>query len=111
MSTLGKIWENRSKIAEGIKNSIFKKEDVEKIAEHRMNICASCPDIDTEGNKCAIPGTQPCCGQCGCKLSLKIRSLSSDCGNEKNPLWKAVITQDEEDKLREHMGWSEEDSE
>lgn len=103
MSTLGKIWENRHKIAEGIKNSIFKNEDVEKVAEERMKICAVCPDLDTGGTKCEIPGTQPCCGQCGCSLHLKLRSLSSGCGNEEDPQWDPVMTQEQEDELREQL--------
>jgi hypothetical protein len=52
-----------------------------------------------------IPGTQPCCneklGGCGCSLSLKTRALSSDCPKG---YWKAELTQEEEDQLKEKLG-------
>jgi len=40
-----------------------------------------------------MKGTQPCCGDCGCSLHLKQRSLASGC-----PLdhWKPVLTEEEE---------------
>jgi hypothetical protein len=40
-------------------------------------------------------------GGCGCSLSLKTRALSSEC-----PLgyWKAVLSEEEEDKLNEKLG-------
>jgi hypothetical protein len=45
-----------------------------------------------------MKGTQPCCGDCGCSLTFKTRSLSSDCPQGK---WDALITEEEEDKLDE----------
>ena len=107
MNTLGKIWENRYKIAEGIKNSIFKKEDVEEVVKERMKICAPCIDLDVEGTYCEIAGTQPCCKQCGCSLHIKLRSLSSGCGNEEDPKWNPIITQTEEDELKETIGYDD----
>jgi hypothetical protein len=94
------IWKSKGQILEGITNSIFKKEDVEEIAKERMNICLFC-DLYTETDTgCMIPGTAPCCNQdlggCGCSLSLKTRSLSSECPND---YWKAELTEEEEDKL------------
>jgi len=90
---------------EGIKNSIFKKEDVELIAQHRMQICKDCALYDVQGDGCMVPGTQPCCninmGGCGCSLTLKTRSLSSDCPMNH---WKAEMTQQEEDLLNEKLG-------
>ena len=44
-----------------------------------------------------MPGTQPCCGECGCSLALKIRSLSSGCPISK---WDAMLTDEEENKLK-----------
>jgi hypothetical protein len=101
--SLIKIWKNKGKIYEGIKNSIFKQEHIEEIAADRMSKCRECPHIDNEGSKCELPGTAPCCGLCGCKLSLKTRSLSSACADEGNERWKAVLTEDEEDKLNENL--------
>lgn len=109
MSSLGKniikIWKSKGQIIEGITNSIFKKEDVEEIAQHRMQICQDCALLDVQGDGCMVPGTAPCCnekkGGCGCSLSLKTRSLSSECPLGK---WKAELTQDEEDKLNQKLG-------
>jgi hypothetical protein len=109
MSSLGKniikIWKSKGQIIEGISNSIFKKEDVEEIAEQRMTICSTC-QLYTEDNKgCVVPGTAPCCderqGGCGCSLSLKTRALSSECPLGK---WIAELTEDEEDKLKQKLG-------
>ena len=100
-----KIWKHKDQILEGIKNSIFKKEDVETVAEYRMFICKNCDLFDETGKGCMVPGTQPCCdetkGGCGCSLSLKTRSLSSECPLKK---WKAELTEYEEDLLNEKLG-------
>jgi hypothetical protein len=109
MSSLGKniikIWKNKGQILEGITNSIFKKEDVEEIAQHRMQICNQCELLDVQGEGCTVPGTNPCCnekkGGCGCSLSLKTRALSSECPLGK---WGAELTEEEEDKLNEKLG-------
>lgn len=93
MGNLIRIWKERNKIAEGVKNNIFKTKHVEDIAFFRNEICRVCEFIDTTGAKCAIPGTQPCCGECGCSLKLKTRSLSSDCPRG---FWKAELTEEEE---------------
>lgn len=99
------IWKNKGQILEGVMNSVFKKEDVEEIATERMNICRNCHLYDTQGYGCLVPGTHPCCneknGGCGCSLEFKTRSLSSDCPLNK---WKAILTQEEEDKLKEKLG-------
>jgi len=90
------IWKNRKQILEGVKNSIIRDKFVEEIAEQRMILCHACPKKDIEGTSCVMPGTQPCCSLCGCSLSFKVRALSSDCPAHK---WKAVITEEDEDKL------------
>lgn len=100
---LNKIWSNRKQILEGIKNSVFKQDDIEQIAAERMSICQECPDFDTKGDNCLVPGTQPCCSQCGCALEFKLRSLSSGCGNEEEPRWHALLSQEEEDALNEQL--------
>jgi len=90
-----KIWENRNKILEGIKNSVFVNEAVEAIANERLEICKVCPsdNFDTEGESCSVKGTQPCCAGCGCCLHLKTRSLSSGCDLDH---WGPVLTEAEE---------------
>jgi hypothetical protein len=100
-----KVWKAKGQIVEGITNSIFKREDIEEIAEQRMYICKGCSLYDEEGTGCFVPKTQPCCNQdkggCGCSLSLKTRALSSEC-----PMgyWKAELTEEEEDKLNQKLG-------
>lgn len=99
------IWKSKGQILEGITNSIFKREDVEEIAKHRIDICIFC-DLYTENDTgCIVPGTAPCCnknlGGCGCSLSLKTRALSSDCPKGH---WHAELSQEEEDKLNEKLG-------
>ncbi len=95
-----KIWKAKNQILEGIKNKIFKKEDVELIANERLHICIKCPYIDEKGDKCYLKGTQPCCSLCGCDLSLKTRALSAECDIKK---WNAVLSEEEEDKLNESL--------
>jgi hypothetical protein len=91
-----KIWKERNKILEGIANSVFKKEHVEQVAAHRKAICTTCPSLDLTGEKCAVIATQPCCGECGCSLNLKTRSLSSSCPKGH---WEAELTEAEEQAL------------
>lgn len=102
------IWKAKNQIYEGIKNKVFKKEHVEDIAARRLRTCESCPHIDKDGSKCAVPGTKPCCGLCGCSLALKTRSLSSECADEENKRWKAVLTDEEQDKLYEDINYDPE---
>jgi hypothetical protein len=94
--SIREVLKNRNKILEGIKNKVFKKEHVEAEAKLRWAICKECEYLDTEGNNCAMPGTHPCCADCGCSLSIKLRSLASECPKKK---WSAYLTEDEEDKL------------
>jgi hypothetical protein len=90
------IFKNIDKIAEGIKNNVFKKEHVEAVASDRFKECIKCSLFDAKGNDCLAPGTQPCCSDCGCTLSFKVRSLSSECpkGN-----WSSLMTEETEELL------------
>jgi hypothetical protein len=98
MKTLKTIWENRAKILEGVRNTIIRDELVEDVAKMRRDICDTCEYLDSKGKDCAVKGTQPCCADCGCSLTFKTRSLSSECPQGK---WDAIITEEEEDKLDE----------
>lgn len=102
------IFKNIPKIFEGILNYFLKEEHIEEIAEARLVICAECPLVDRTGEKCLIPGTQPCCGECGCKLALKARSLSSECPHPDGPRWKAEMTEEEQDKLYKRIDYDPE---
>jgi hypothetical protein len=96
MATLLEVWKKRNKILEGIKNSVFTNEHIEELAASRNAICQECEFIDREGVKCFMPGTQPCCGVCGCSLKFLQRSPSSECEKEK---WLSVMSEDEEIEL------------
>lgn len=92
---------NIKQVYEGVKNRMFKKQYIEDIADYRWKQCKDCDELDLTGDKCAMKGTQPCCGDCGCSLSIKTRSLSSECplkGDKKR--WSSLMTEDEEFKLR-----------
>lgn len=104
MKSLITIWKEKGNIIEGIRNSIFSRQDVEIIASARMNVCDTCPHFDDKGVSCLVPGTQPCCSKCGCKLSWKTRSLSSECPISK---WRAVVTPQEEDLINKQLGLPE----
>jgi len=91
---------NLDQIAEGIKNKIFKRDDVEAVAKVRWLECKVCPLLDTKGDHCAVNGTQPCCSDCGCSISLKIRAMSSDCPKGR---WKAIMPEEMEDELKKQI--------
>jgi hypothetical protein len=100
-----KIWKTKGQILEGLTNSIFKKEDVEEIAEQRMDVCYHCQLYTEADPGCMVMGTTPCCDQrqggCGCSLKFKTRSLSSECPLGK---WKAELTEEEENQLNQKLG-------
>ena len=89
-------FKNIDKITEGIKNNIFKKEHIEAVATDRFQICIKCSLFDAKGDDCLAPGTQPCCSDCGCSLTFKVRSLSSECPKG---YWDALVTEDQEDLI------------
>jgi len=94
------IFKNADKIADGIANSLFKKEHVEAVATDRFQICVKCSLFDAGGDKCVAPGTQPCCGDCGCSLAFKVRSLSSECPKG---YWDAYTTEEEEELITKQI--------
>jgi len=100
MKDVVKIWKEKDKILEGVKNFMFKNADVENIAAERMATCDTCPEIDHTGSKCMVPGTGPCCGLCGCSLSLKTRALSARCDAGK---WEALLTMEEQAVVDQHL--------
>ena len=95
MGKFSQIWEARKLILEGVTNTVFKKAFIEEVAKYRQEICNTCEYND---GKCAIPGTGPCCGACGCSLIFKLRSMSSVCGlanmldKTKPPKWYPMVT-------------------
>jgi hypothetical protein len=97
LKQLKEAFKNADKITAGVINTIFKRKEVEAIAEARFKICQECHMLDNQGDKCFAPGTQPCCGDCGCSLSFKTRSLSSACPLGK---WEAWLTDEQEEQLK-----------
>jgi hypothetical protein len=91
-------------ILEGIKNSVFKKDHVEAEAALRWSICKTCPSLDMKGDKCVAPGTQPCCGDCGCSLGFKTRALSASCPLGK---WQALMDEETEHKLKTNINYED----
>lgn len=94
------IFKNADKIADGIANSLFKKEHVEAIATSRYQICIKCSLFDAQGNDCVAPGTQPCCSDCGCSLGFKVRSLASECPKG---FWDAVTSEEQEELINNQI--------
>ena len=96
---LKKLWKARRQILEGVTNTVFKKEFIEKVAAYRKKICDKCKHNDGE---CEVPGSGPCCGACGCSLTFKLRALSSACGLttlNKDPLWLPILSEEDEDRI------------
>ena len=103
MSRLNKLinaFGNMPQIFEGIRNKVFTKSEVEEIAMIRWDICTRCRNFDTVGTYCAVPGTAPCCKDCGCILNLKVRSMSSSC-----PIgeWAAFMDEETEKNLQDSL--------
>jgi hypothetical protein len=65
-----------SEIFEGWKNYVFENPEIEKLARERMTICSNCEKL-RKNNTCKI---------CNCIMSIKTRSLESECAHE-NKYW------------------------
>lgn len=100
MKNVIEIWKHKGEILEGIKNNVFKQEHVESIATERYTVCQKCDRLDLEGSECLVPGTGPCCGECGCSMKLKLRSLGADCPLGK---WDAILTHEENYLLQKQI--------
>ncbi len=91
-------------ILEGIKNSIFVREEVEKIAQTRLEICQVCPKSSGNKNKDFFdPGKyysalrpDDHCSECACNIHAKTRSLHTSCPINK---WPAVASKEEAAKI------------
>lgn len=95
---------NIKHIIEGIKNTIFVQEEVEKIASQRMEICETCPKNSFNSKKSFFdPGKYYSsirpdvhCTMCACNLHAKVRSLHTNCPIDK---WGSVATKEEAAKI------------
>lgn len=95
---------NIGHILEGIKNSVFVREEVEKIAHTRYEICQSCSKNSANKSKEFFdPGKyysslrpDEHCSECACNIHAKTRSLHTSCPIDK---WSAVATKEEAAKI------------
>jgi hypothetical protein len=86
-------------ILEGLHNSIFVNEEVEKIAQERYNICKECPSNSKNYSKLEVKPEESNyyskyrpdehCVECACNIHAKIRSLHTACDLNK---WSEVAT-------------------
>jgi hypothetical protein len=101
-------------IIEGIANSVFVKEEVEKIANERHEICKICPKnskvirkIIDETENGFVPTIEPGpyyseirpdehCSMCACNIHAKVRSLHTSCPINK---WDEVASKEEAAKI------------
>jgi hypothetical protein len=84
-----------------LKNNLIKQDHIEALYEERKEICDGCPFMKEKGSLlCTMPGTQPCCPECGCSLAVKLRSPDAAC--PKN-FWGPVMTNQEVHLLNIHL--------
>ena len=106
---LQKAWENKGQISEGFYNAyLSQNKEIREEALRRLKICRTnqCgyynPEGKNEGDMIAVfPGAESC-GACGCKLYEACHSLSKTCSlidKGQEPLWSAILTQEQEDEL------------
>lgn len=95
---------NIKHIIEGVKNSVFVKEEVEKIAATRYEICTACPkNSNNSGQDFFDPGKyyseirpDEHCSMCACNIHAKVRSLHTHCPIDS---WLAVASKEEAAKI------------
>jgi len=90
-------------IFEGVWNSVFVKEQVEKVAVERTLICRGCSmnsEHQKKYNKYKTFRPDFHCTVCGCDLHLKTRALSQECPLGK---WKAEMSQEEEFNITKRL--------
>jgi hypothetical protein len=89
-------------LLQGAFNSIFVKEEIEKIAGQRLAICRGCPFNSINAQKTGYETSRfdEHCTDCGCNLHMKTRCLSCKCPKDK---WGIEMSEDEELKLNEKL--------
>lgn len=71
------------KLIKAIKKKVMNEDAF--LASERLEVCNSC---EMKGGKCAVPLTDPCCGVCGCSLSLL--KFSDECPHPDGNKWKDI---------------------
>jgi hypothetical protein len=100
---------NLKHILEGVINSVFVKEEVEKVANFRYDICRVCNKnskvIKEQKERGETPEPGPYyselrpdehCTMCACNIHAKVRSLHTSCPIDK---WSAVASKEEAAKI------------
>jgi hypothetical protein len=103
------LWKNVRQIYEGWKNDLLPsahmKEQIELISQQRIKICEGCTyHSEVRKRKLGYSSLRMDvhCTHCGCPLSKKTKCLSCSCPLEK-PLWTAVLTAEEDEKIKTQM--------
>jgi hypothetical protein len=84
-------------IAEGWKNVIFKKDDVEQVATVRLDICNNC-EWHSKNSKAKLKRPDDHCTKCGCPLMSKTRCMSCSCPDDR---WFAIADENEQEGSKE----------
>lgn len=90
-------------ILEGAWNSIFVKEEIEKVAKERQDVCAGCSmnsDHAKRFNKYKTFRPDYHCVSCGCNIVMKTRAMAEHCPLGK---WLAQMSQEEEYELTKKL--------
>lgn len=90
-------------ILEGTWNSIFVKEEIEKVAKERQVICAGCSmnsDHQKRFNKYKTFRPDYHCVSCGCNIIMKTRAMAEWCPLGK---WNAQMSQEEEYEITKKL--------
>lgn len=80
-------------VTQGLINSIFIKQEVERVAEERNNICLAC-EFHSDKNETIRPDTH--CTKCGCNLHIKQRAMGYGCEEGK---WHPVTDEKTSDAI------------
>lgn len=108
LETLKLAWENKGDIAEGFYNTyISLDKEMKEEAQRRKEICEFniCGYYDKEGKPetSAIPG-EPACSICHCNTKLMVHAMEKTCSLaklDKEPLWTAITTNEQEKEVAE----------
>lgn len=73
------IWQNRGIILEGIKNRLFARGKVKRIAEKRLAVCNVCQYNSSNSAKSSYKVPFKHCTLCGCSLNIKPYAMESEC--------------------------------
>ncbi len=88
MRKLKPLFDKRSRdgLIEGVKNKLFKNDDVERVFNERAEICAGCELIEddfvpiSDDNE-KVSGKM--CGSCFCSLPMLLRQNKKKCDKKK----------------------------